>query len=139
MPKEPVRECRKVVCTSSFVDAEELLTFTHLTEYTESFTSLGLTDDEQRCIEIGIMLNPTLPPVIEGTGGVREFQFSTPSSNPGSLHLSAFYAYFPETAKVALIDVMETDDVGPMTDQEKAALKEMFEQIQEFGPEAWET
>ena len=23
MPKEPVRECRKVVCTSSFVDAEE--------------------------------------------------------------------------------------------------------------------
>ncbi len=140
MAKELVWERRALVCPKHLCeDPKELLTFIQLDDYTASFLRLQLTDDEQRAIETAIMMNPTLAPVIEGTGGIRELQVSTPKNTPGSLHISAFYAYFPETGKVALIDLFQTEDLEPMTVEERATLKELFEEIQEYGPEAWDS
>lgn len=139
MPKEPEWESRSLIYPKDMYEPQELLTFIQLKEYTDSFIRLELTDEEQRALELGIMMNPTLSPVMEGTGGIREFQFSMPENTPGSLHLSAFYAYFPEAGQVALIELMETDEVGPMTPEERAELKRLFEAIQEHGPEAWES
>lgn len=139
MTKEPDWETRNIVCPQEFChDSETLLTFIQLPAYTETFLKLELTDDEQRAIEIAIMLNPILPPVLDGTGGVREFQFGVPQDGPGSLHLTAFYVYFPEAGKVALLGLFETDAVGELTIEERAELKQLFDEIQEFGPEAWE-
>ncbi len=116
-------------------EAKEILSFLQEDGYTRSFQEFGLTDDEQRSIEAGIMISPLKSPVIDGTGGMREFQFCIPSNKPGSLHISAFYAYFPESGMVALVDLIETGEVGPMTDEEKATLKDLFERVQqEFPP-----
>ncbi len=131
MPKEPVWERHAVVCPKDLGEPKELLTFIQLDAYTEAFIKLELTDDEQRSIEIGIMMNPTLPPVIEGTGGVREFQCSTPTQSNGSLHLSVFYVYFPESEAVALALVAHTDDCGIMTNEERAQIKLLIEEIQQ--------
>lgn len=138
MAKEPQRERRQLQCPSELADdTVELLTFIQMPLYTSTYLQLELTDDEQRAIETGIMMNPTLSPVLPGTGGVREFQFGTPGGNPGSLHLSAFYCYFPEMGKVALLDICQTDESGELTDDERAQLKILFEEIQEIGPENW--
>lgn len=140
MPQEPERESRMVVCPPEmFDDPKCLLTFTWMLEYTQSFEELELTDEGQRAIETVIMLDPVLPPVMEGTGGVRAFEISTPTLGPGSLQLTVFYAYFPEVGKVALMDLAQTDDIGPMTAVERAKLKEIYQGIQEIGPEAWES
>lgn len=139
MRKEPEWERRTLVCSKALIeDSKELLTFVQLHMYTEAFLRLELTDDEQRAIETAVMMNPILPPVIEGTGGIRELEIGLPHSNPGSLQLTAFYAYFPEVQQVALIDVVETDELGEMTAEERAELRELFDAIQEVGPEAWE-
>lgn len=139
MGKEPEWERRRLVCPKDLCgDVSELLTFIQLPAYTEAFKGLDLTDDEQRLFELGVMMNPLKAEVIEGTGGIREALFGTPKDGPGSLHLSVFYAYFPETGKVVLIDLAETDEVGELADGERAELKRLFEEIQEFGPEAWE-
>lgn len=119
-------------------DYASKLTYIQLKRYTDRFNELHLTDDEQRALETGIALNPVLPPVIEGTGGIREFQFSMPSDNLGSLHLTAFYCYFPENGKVVLMSLMETEEVGEMNPESREQLKRIFEALQEFGPEAWE-
>ncbi len=136
-------------------DAEELLTFIQLKGYTDSFIKFGLTDDEQRCLETAIMINPVVAPVIEGTGGVREYRIRVeiPTENPrpktssepaqangpGFLHLSAYYAYFPETGTVVQIELFDTDefDAAEITIEERAELKRVFEGLQQFGPEAW--
>ncbi len=139
MPNEHGRETWNAVCPKELCgDSEELLTFIQLPKYTQSFVEIGLTDDEQRAVEIGIMMNPILSPVIDGTGGIREFEFGVPQDGPGSLHLSAFYAYFPESGKVALIGLFDTESIGEISLEDRAILKQLFEEIQEFGPEAWE-
>lgn len=138
MRKEPQWERRTLVCPKELIeDSKELLTFVQLKGYTESFQRMELTDDEQRALETVLMMNPTLPAVIEGTGGIRELEFGMPTMTPGSLKLTAFYAYFPEVGQIALIDLFETDEIGEMTPEEKGTLKQLFEGIQEMGPEAW--
>lgn len=132
-------EFREVVCTWDMVSGSErqLLTFIQLDPYTETFIRFGLSDDEQRHIETLIMLNPTLMPIIPGTGGIRKFDFGMPGNSRGSLKLTAFYAYLPESEKVALIGITETDDTGDLKLEEQRQLKEIFEDIQKFGPEGW--
>ena len=138
MAKEPDREVRKLVCSSDIIrDPEDLLTFIQMPAYMQSYDIMGLTDDEQRAIETGIMVNPLANPVEPGTGGVRIFECSTPSNGAGSLHLSVFHVYFPETQKVALLDVLVADSFGPLTNEERAELRELFDEIQQFGPESW--
>jgi hypothetical protein len=138
MAKEPDHEVRKLVCSPNFIqDPEDLLTFIQMPAYTASYTLMGLTDDEQRAIETGIMVNPLANPVLDGTGGVRVFECSTPSNGVGSLHLSVFHAYFPETQKVALLEVLQSDSFGPLTNDERAELRVLFDEIQQFGPESW--
>lgn len=132
MANVPDWELHRLVYPNDLCEPMELLNFTHSKEYTESFLRLGLTDDEQRQVEVGIMMAPTLPPVIGGTGGIREFQFSTPKNTPGSLHLTAFYAYFPEGESAVLIDLMLTDEVGIITAVEREQLKALFEEIQKY-------
>jgi hypothetical protein len=141
MPTDHPREFRMLTAPEHLCnDSAELLTFVQLAEYTEAFINFALTDDEQRAVETGIMMNPTLAPIIDGTGGVREFEFCMPNPTPRALHLSAYYAYFPEDRKVALISLLNseefsTDELDPDSRKE---LKRIFEGIQKFGPEAWE-
>ncbi len=132
MPKEPNCERVSLVYPKDLCDPKELLSFVQLDPYSASFAKMELTDDEQRKVEIGIMMNPTLSPVIEGTGGIREFEFCTPKLSIGSLHLSAFYAYFPEPGMVVLLDLFQTDDLGEMTAEERAELRALFEECQEW-------
>lgn len=127
----PNHEHHSLVYPNGLCEPKELLGFVQLEPYSEAFQSLELTDDEQRTIEIAIMMDPTICPIIEGTGGVREFQFGTPSNSAGSLHLSAFYAYFPESRMVALISLVQTDEIGEFTPEERKEVKGLFEDIQE--------
>ena len=140
MAKQPELESRTVVCPSSMSEnSHELLTFIHQLNYTESFKRFELTDEEQRGIETGIMMDPTLSPVINGTGGLRAIEFGLPNDGKAALHISAFYCYLPEVSTVLLLDVVQTDELGSMTNEERSAFKDLFERVQEFGPEAWDS
>ena len=139
MAKEPAWERRELEVPEELHDGiVELLTFIQFPEYTASFRRLELTDDEQCEIEIGIMMDPLISPVIDGTGGIRRFDCGTPGDGPGSLEVSVFYIYFPESSKVALIDAMLTETVGEMSAESRAELKALVEEVQQVGPEAWE-
>lgn len=132
MSREPDCIRHALVYPQGLCEPKELLSFIQLDPYVKAFSKLDLTDDEQRTIEVGIMLHPTVSVVMEGTGGVREFQCSTPTNSPGSLHLSVYYAYFPEHGTVGLIYVAMTDDIGELKPEERVELKGMFEEIQEL-------
>ena len=129
---EPPRSRVSLTYPKNLCSPKELLTFIWGDIYEESFTKLELTDEEQRAVETGLMMDPEISPVMANTGGIREFQFSTPGNGVGSLHLSAFYAYFPESGKVMLIDLALTDEMLPMTDEERAELKQLFTESQEW-------
>lgn len=130
MHNEPIREHHSLVYPRDRFDPKDLLNFVQLHGFTESFKDLELTDDEQRELEVVLMTDPTISPVIRGTGGMRELKCGVPHKGPGSLHLSIFYAYFPEKEEIVLVDVFVTETLAPMTDTERAELKALFEECQ---------
>lgn len=130
MGREPNHERRRVEYPKDLCDPKDYLRFIQLDPYAEAFAGMKLTDDEQRAIETAIMMDPIRCPIIEGTGGIREYDFSTTPKPHASLSFNVYYAYFPEKDTVCLIDLIDIGEVGPFDFDELKELKEMFEEIQ---------
>lgn len=107
-----------------------LVSFVHAKPYTDFFTQLELTDDEQRAIETVLMLDPLAGPIMHGTGGVRMHPLGIPNEGIGAFQLTLFYAYFPENRIIVLIDLAETEAIGPMTEEEQKELRSVYLDLQ---------
>ena len=51
-------------------------TFIQTDEFIKNWERLGLTDDDLRRLELEIMKNPQVGPVIQGTGKLRKMRFA---------------------------------------------------------------
>lgn len=51
-------------------------TFIQVAEFTKNWEHIGLTDDDLRRLELEILKNPKVGPVIPGTGKLRKMRFA---------------------------------------------------------------
>lgn len=109
---------------------ERWLTFVHLDPFVAAWARMKLGDSELRALEFEILMDPTRPPTVAGTGGLRKLRFSPdswPTGKSGALRV--LYAHWPEHGIVALIYAYPKSETENITAQEKRQIKAMIEDI----------
>jgi hypothetical protein len=111
------------------VRPEDLLTFVHFNHFTREWKRIGLTDEDLRALEIGIMAGPAKSPIIPGTGGLRKIRFSSKQWNRGkSGGVRIGYCYIEEVSVVGLIVVFPKSGKANLTMAERREIKELLDQ-----------
>ena len=100
--------------------------------YTEIFDKrwreIGLTDDDLAELEKYIMDNPNAGDMIEGTGGTVKLRFALPGKGKSG-GVRVIYIDLLKYEKVYLITAYPKSQKDNMTDNEKAAVKQVVKRI----------
>lgn len=62
---------------------DDLLCFVQTKVFERKWTSLGLGDAELRALELAVMADSSLPPMMRGTGGIAKDSFCGAGNEPG--------------------------------------------------------
>ncbi len=99
-------------------DPENWPRFVWFPAFLRDWERLGLDGEDLRSLELEILEQPTRPPVIKGTEGLRKLRFSGRKSTRGkSGGNRVCYVYFPEFGTIALAVVFgknEKENLSPM-------------------------
>jgi hypothetical protein len=114
---------------------EEWLRFIELRPFAAAWKDLGLDDEDQLALQVLIMLNPTNPPVVEGTGGLRKVRFAPVRWRTGKRGaLRVGYVYLQDHGVVLLVIAYSKDEKDNLTPGEKKAIRSLIQRIeQEFA------
>ena len=112
---------------------EDFLHFVELDEFRDDWETLRLDDDDIWTLQILIMCNPTRPPVIKGTGGLRKLRFAPERWNVGkSDAVRVCYVYFPDYWTVLLVAAYGKNEKDNLTDEEKAGIRTYIKQVESW-------
>lgn len=106
------------------------LTFVHLDPFVSAWARLKLGDSALRALELDILMDPTRPPIVAGTGGLRKLRFSPdswPTGKSGALRV--LFACWPDHGIIALIYAYPKSETENISAQEKRQIKAMIEDI----------
>src|SRR5205085_7863211 len=88
---------------------------------------IGLGEVDRRRLEAAIQSNPTLPPVMEGTGGLRKIRLADEEGNRGkSGSYRVCYAYFATNGIVYLVTVFGKGEKDNLNAAEKKAVAKLI-------------
>jgi len=113
------------------VSPEDLLYFVYLDEFLDDWRRLYPSDgyeDALSALEIAIMVSPTGPPVIPGTGGIRKLRFG-PKKVGKSGGDRICYVYFPEHHIVMMMIAYPKSRKENLTSDEKKGMRQYVEEI----------
>jgi hypothetical protein len=113
---------------------EDLLHFVELDEFRDDWRSLGLgVEDDLWALETLIMRNPTGPPIVPGTGGLRKMRFAPDRSGEGKRGgVRVCYAYFPAHWTVLLVMAYGKSEKDDLSHEEKEGIKTYLQQIESW-------
>ncbi len=101
-------------------------TFIQTDEFVRNWEKLGLTDDELRKLELTLLKNRLIAPVIKGTGGLRKIRFALPNRGKrGSVRVC--YVDFVIEETIYLITVYSKKEKDDLTQKECADVKKAIE------------
>ncbi|MEM7812721.1 MAG: hypothetical protein AAF532_14695 [Planctomycetota bacterium] len=99
------------------LDPTDLLTFIHEPEFDHDWVELGLNDDDLHALQVAIMCDPTLAPVIANTNYVREAVFDVSHGPDAGVFVR--YVHFEEHSNVLLLIAYDaTSGPVPITAEE---------------------
>lgn len=105
-------------------------TFIQTTEFVKNWERLGLNDDDLRRLELEILKNPKVGPVIQGTGKLRKMRFSFENrGKSGSARVC--YVDFLIQETVYLITVYPKNEKDNLSKAEKNEIKKMIELLEQ--------
>lgn len=103
-------------------------TFIETPLFSKRWSSLGLSESDLLKLQIMLLENPQLGPVIEGTGGIRKARF--PYINRGkSGSVRVCYTDFEEYEVIYLITVYQKKEQDNLSDEEKAILRKLVKEL----------
>lgn len=103
-------------------------TFIEVPIFTKRWKEIGLHDDELLALQVALLKNPKLGPIMEGTGGIRKVLF--PVENKGkSGSVRVCYTDFEEYEIIYLITAFEKKEQANLTMDEKNALKKLVKAL----------
>lgn len=101
-------------------------TFIQTDEFIKNWERLGLTDDDLRSLELEIMKNPQVGPVIQGTGKLRKMRFAF--ENKGKSGSSRVcYVDFLIHETVYLITVYSKNEKDNLSKAERNEIKKFID------------
>ena len=101
-------------------------TFIQTDEFIKNWERLGLTDDDLRRLELEIMKNPQVVPVIQGTGKLRKMRFAF--GNKGKSGSSRVcYVDFLIHETVYLITVYSKNEKDNLSKAERNEIKKFID------------
>lgn len=105
-------------------------TFIQTLEFTKNWERLGLYDEDLRRLELEILKNPKVGPVIQGTGKLRKMRFAFENQGKsGSTRVCYVDFFMHET--VYLITVYPKSEKDNLSMAEKKEIKKMIELLEE--------
>jgi hypothetical protein len=112
--------------------------FLQFSAFHTNWKSLGLSDDDLRFLQWAISSDPTGPPVISGTGGMRKIRFASKKSGSGkSSGVRVCYACYPQYELIYLCAVFAKNEQANLTNAERADYKAVLKRIDERLNEFW--
>jgi hypothetical protein len=91
--------------------------------------NMGLADAELRQLEIEILKNPRLNPVIQGTGRLRKVRFAVDGrGKSGSVRV--LYVDFEDVKLIYLIGVFLKNEKNNLTAAERNIVKNIIDEIE---------
>lgn len=105
-------------------------TFIQTTEFSKNWERLGFTDDDLRFLELEILKNPKIGPVIRGTGKLRKMRFAFENKGKsGSARVC--YVDYTVLETVYLITVYPKSEKENLTKAERNSIKKMIELLEQ--------
>ena len=102
--------------------------FISTTIFLKRWADIGLSDDDMSVLEKYIMENPKAGDIIEGTGGATKLRFALPGKGKSG-GVRVIYIDVVMTEKVYLLTCYPKSKKDTLTDNEKAAIKEIVKRI----------
>ena len=103
--------------------------FVELPSFMVRWKALGLTDDDLLRLELDLLADPKLGPVIKGTGGVRKVRFAFENrGKSGSIRV--IYIDFEVYEKIFLLTAYAKADQDNLTKSERNDLKGLVELLE---------
>ena len=101
-------------------------TFIQTNEFSRNWEELGFDDEDLRKLELEIMKNPQIGPVIRGTGKLRKMRFSFPDrGKSGSVRVC--YVDFVIQEAIYLVTVYSKKEKDTLTQTERNNIKKMIQ------------
>jgi hypothetical protein len=109
------------------------LSFIQLTAFRVNWKRLRMTDADLQALEVAILEDPSRPPVMSGTGGLRKIRFSgehSPGGKSGGVRVC--FAYFKEFGLVYLCAVFPKNEKSNLSGQEKKAYRQLLMEFERY-------
>lgn len=101
-------------------------TFVQTNEFTHKWEKLGFSDDDLRKLELELLINPLVGPVIRGTGKLRKVRFAFSNSGKrGGVRVC--YVDFAPYKVIYLITVYPKNERDNLTKEECSEIKKLIE------------
>lgn len=103
--------------------------FVELPSFVTRWKALGLSDDDLLRLELDLLANPKIGPVLKGTGGVRKVRFAFENrGKSGSVRV--IYVDFEIYEKIFLLTAYAKADQDNLTKTERNALKGLVDLLE---------
>jgi len=127
------KERRTLVYPVAVFEPSDWLRFIQSQAFTRDWKAHGLTDDDLRALEVGIMAGPNRCPVMPGAGRLRKIRFEDSHSNRGkSGAYRICYVYFEEYGSVWLVTLFGKNEKSNLTKADKNAIAKLIKEIEEL-------
>jgi len=104
-------------------------TFIQTKEFSREWDSLGFNDEDLRHLELMLLQDPKLAPVMQGTGGLRKMRFAFEHrGKSGSTRICYVDFVFAET--IYLITCYPKDKKDNLTKAERNAIKKIIQMLE---------
>jgi hypothetical protein len=109
------------------------LSFIQLNAFRVNWKRLGLSEQDLRELELEIMLDPSRPPIMPGTGGLRKIRFAGQRHSGGkSGGVRVCYAYFHAFGLIYLCAVFPKNEKANLTPREKNEYRKLLAEFERY-------
>lgn len=104
-------------------------TFIQTNEFSKNWEELGFDDEDLRKLELEIMKNPQIGPIVRGTGKLRKMRFSFPDrGKSGSVRVC--YVDFVIQEAIYFVTVYSKKEKDNLTQTERNNIKKMIQLLE---------
>jgi hypothetical protein len=109
---------------------EDFLVFVELEGFWDDWCDLGLDDEDLLALQVLIMIQPSRPPVIPGTGGLRKIRFAPARWKSGkSGAIRVCYVFLAEHGVVLLAVPYSKREMDDLSAAHKKAYREIIRAV----------
>ena len=104
-------------------------TFIQTNEFSKNWEELGFDDEDLRKLELEIMKNPQIGPIVRGTGKLRKMRFSFPNRGKSGSVRVCYVDYVIQEA-IYLVTVYSKKEKDNLTHTERNNIKKLIQLLE---------